>query len=110
MDYLLVLSDDATIYVTSFGLIHIETVPALRIKGIVVQIQSRRVDGQIGEFENWLETITIRFSDHLISWLVQSKDSKFEATVTIHDKLAGVIHYDNKSDTSYGRACAPFTR
>jgi hypothetical protein len=51
MDYLPVLPDDATIYVTSFGLIHIETVPILRLKGIVVQIQPRRADGQIGEFE-----------------------------------------------------------
>lgn len=59
MDYLPVLPDDATLYVTSFGFIHTETVPVLRLKGIVVQIQPRRVeDGQIGEFEDWLETVT----------------------------------------------------
>ena len=96
-----VLPDDATLYVTSFGLIHTETVSVLRLKGIVVQIQPRRVDdGQIGEFEDWLETVTNRFFDHLTPWLVQSKDSRFEATITIHDKLAGVIHYDSNSDTS----------
>jgi hypothetical protein len=96
-----VLPDDATLYVTSFRLIHTETVPVLLLKGIVIQIQPRRVDDdQIGEFEDWLETVTNRFSDHLTPWLVQSKDSRFEATVTIHDKLAGVIHYDNNSDTS----------
>jgi hypothetical protein len=49
MDYLPVLSDDATIYVTSSELIHIETETVLRLKGIVVQIQPRRVDDQIGE-------------------------------------------------------------
>lgn len=49
MSYLPVLPDDATIYVTSFGLIHIETETVLRLKGIVVQIQPRRVDDQIGE-------------------------------------------------------------
>jgi hypothetical protein len=108
MDYLPVLSDDATIYVTSSELIHIETETVLRLKGIVVQIQPRRVDDQIGE--DWLETVTNRFFERLIPWLVQSKDSKFETTVIIHDKLTGVIHYDNKSDTSCGCACAPFTR
>ena len=50
------LPDDVMIYVTSFGLIHTETVPILRLKGIVVQIQPRRVGGQIGELEDWLET------------------------------------------------------
>jgi hypothetical protein len=41
---------------------------------------------------------------------VQSKDSRFEATVTIHGKLAGIIHYDNNSDTSCGCACLLLSR
>lgn len=98
--------DDAMLYVTSFGLIHAETLPVLRLNGIVVQIQPHRVDGgQIGEFEDWLKTVTNRFPDNLTPWLVRAKDSRFEATVTIHDNLAGVIHYDNNSDTSCGCAC-----
>jgi len=107
VDYLPQLPDDASRYVTAdFELIHTETVPALRLEGIVVQIQPRRVDdGHIGEFEGWLETVANGFPPYSTPWLVRSEDSKFEATVTIHDKLAGVIHYDNNSDTSCGCAC-----
>jgi hypothetical protein len=69
VDYLPQLLHDATLYVTSFGLIHTEAVPVLRLNGVVVQIQPLRVDnGQIGEFEDWLETVKNRFPDHLNPW------------------------------------------
>lgn len=107
------LTPDARCYITEHQLRDIDAVPTLWLRlGMVVPVQPRRIhDGQLGEFGDWLSTVT-NFTpkeEAPLPWLMKTS-TRFDGIITVHGRPVGVMKYDDSLEPADGCTCLLLSR